>query len=493
MPPCCSVMTEISVRVLKYKCLRKKEQNMKNIHLLSALSLVVCICFAAALSSCGSEEPETVPEYDASVSTGLSFDGKEFILRDIVHHGDTPLIPRSMENALDDLLLEHYRKTEEAIDCRLTLLVGDISEITANVMSGIRYTDIMNCQFGDIFSYVKAGIAKSYNDIPGIDLHSGKFGGEKILNALTWGYDTYGVIAEYWGIPTPYFNDAFLFNPRLLSMYSQPDPYELWENDEWTFSRFEDIAVAVTDLTSNPDFPVYASGLSGYFYRSAFFANGATVVKRDENGRLHYNLPSQEATQAAEWIKKLDSELKVLDPYKGGSWEYYCDMFSSGQYVFLSEYSWVGLSKDNGRVGLRMEEEFSWMPFPRGPMGNRDVLATYANANFAMFVPVNAETDDIGYVMSALFEPLYEGDNYGWHENFRREVFWNDRSYEMYLKMLDSAVSDDLMYSSSADLTGKLTRIVNGSVSATQVFEEISDKVQSQIDRDYNSYFDMEG
>ena len=59
--------------------------------------------------------------------------------------------------------------------------------------------------------------------------------------------------------------------------------------------------------------------------------------------------------------------------------------------------------------------------------------------------------------------------------------------------MLDSAVSDDLMYSSSADLTGKLTRIVNGSVSATQVFEEISDKVQSQIDRDYNSYFDMEG
>ena len=452
------------------------------------LLLVLLIVFSA----CRTDGAEVVPEYSFDEDSALSFDGKEFIIRDIVHHGDTPLIPRSMENALDDLLLEHYKNTEKKLDCKLTLLVGDTSALSTNVMSGIRYTDIMNCQFESIFSYMKAGIAQPINNIPGIDLHSGKYGGENLLAALTWGYNTYGVVAEYWGIPTPYFADAFLFNPRLLSLYSQPDPYELWENDEWTFSKFEDIAVAVTDLTSNPDYPIYASGLNSYFYRAAFFASGATVVKRDENGRLQYNLPSQEATQATDWLRKLDNELKVLDPNKNGSWEYYCDMFSAGQYVFLSEYSWVGLSKDNGRVGLNMKEEFSWIPFPRGPMGNKEVLATYSTANFAMCVPVTAETDDIGYLMDELFEPLYEGDKYGWRENFRREVFWNDKSYEMYLKMLDSAVSDDLMYASIFSLNSNLSSIVSGGSSATQLFEKLADTVQSQLDKGYNSYFDID-
>ncbi len=451
-------------------------------------AIIMSFLIASFISACGADMTETVPDYPAGIGDSISFQGQEFILRDIVHHGDTPMIPTYMENALDDKLLEHYKKTEQKLNCRINLLVGDGS-VVAYVLSNLKYADMMNCQFGNIFSYMKAGIAQDYDSIPGIDIHSGKFGNENILSALSWGGRTYGVVAEYWGIPSPYFNDAFLFNPRILRQYSQPNPQELWENEQWTFSGFEQIATAVTDTNSNPNFPIYASGLNDYFYRAAFFANGAAVVKRDSEGRLQYNLPSQEAATATEWLKKLKNELQVFDPESGG-WEYYCDMFANGQYAFLAEYSWVGLSKDNGRVGLNMNEEFSWVPFPRGPQGNRDVLATYAEANFAVFVPVNAEISDIGYLMTELFEPLYEGDNYGWRNDFKREVFWDERSYDLYIKILESAVSDDLMYSSSVALVSTLQRIVAGHVSEQQVFEEVADKVQAQLDRDYNSYFD---
>ena len=441
----------------------------------------------AVLSACGAKTEEIVPEYSTDIGGVMDLNGKEYIIRDTVHHGDTPLIPTSMENALDDMLLEHYEQTEKALNCELSLLVNN-GDIAQNVASGLKYADLINCQFGPIFSYFKAGIAANYNDIPGIDIHCGKFGSENLLDALTWGNGTYGVVAEYWGIPTPYFNDACMFNPRILRTYSQPSPHELWENNNWNFDTFTDIAVAVTDLTSNPDFPIYATGLNSYFIRAAFFASGATVAKENEDGTLSYNLPSKEADTAAEWLKKLNNELKVLDPNTSGSWEYYCDMFTGGQYAFLAEYSWVGLSKDNGRVGLNMEEEFSWVPFPRGPLGNKDVLATYADANFAMFVPINGETDEIGYVMTELFEPLYEGNNYGWREDFEREVFWDETSYNLYIRILDSAVSDNMLYASSSNLVNNLSAVVKGTKSVQQAFSEIADKVQAQLDSEYNDF-----
>ena len=461
---------------------------MKKILTKTITVLLISAFMLTFFSACGGvQNNEVVPEFPTELGDGLDFDGKEFIFRDVVHHGDTPLIPTSMENALDDLLLEHYEKTEKKINCKITLLVGDGS-ITQYIASGMKYADLMNSQFGSIFSYYKAGITANYNDIPGIDIHSGKFGNENLLDALTWGNGTYGVVAEYWGIPTPYFNDALMFNPRIIKTYSQPSPHELWENDNWNYDTFEQIAVAVTDTTSDPDRPIYATGLSSYFLRAAFFANGATVAKENEDGTLSFNLPSQEAATATDWLKKLNNEIKVLDPNTNGSWEYYCDMFSGGQYAFLSEYSWVGLSKDNGRVGLNMEEEFSWVPFPRGPHGNKEVLATYADANFALFVPINSETDEIGYVMTELFEPLYEGNNYGWREDFEREVFWDSTSYDLYIKTLESAVSDNLLYASSANLVDNIKAIVRGSKSVQEAFESVADKVQDQLDRDYNNY-----
>ena len=66
----------------------------------------------AVLSACGAKTEEIVPEYSADVGGVMDLNGKEYIIRDTVHHGDTPLIPTSMENALDDMLLEHYEQTE---------------------------------------------------------------------------------------------------------------------------------------------------------------------------------------------------------------------------------------------------------------------------------------------------------------------------------------------------------------------------------------------
>ena len=90
--------------------------------------------------------------------------------------------------------------------------------------------------------------------------------------------------------------------------------------------------------------------------------------------------------------------------------------------------------------------------------------------------------------MTELFEPLYEGNNYGWREDFEREVFWDSTSYDLYIKTLESAVSDNLLYASSANLVDNIKAIVRGSKSVQEAFESVADKVQDQLDRDYNNY-----
>lgn len=448
--------------------------------------LVLAFLFVAACT----QSEEVIPDYSLGEDGKIDFDGLTFKITDIVHHGDTPLIPTYGENALDDTLLEHYEKVENEINCNIELFVGDTAAFRLNIMSGNHYTDIMNDYYSSIFNNFKSGFAYDYNDIEDIDLHSGKYGTQNLLDSLTWGSGTYGVVAEYWGIPTPYFADAFLYNPRIIREYGQTSPYEYYENGEWNWENFETIAQAVTDLTSNPDKPIYASCFNGYFTRAAFFSNGATIVRQTEDGTLVFNLPSDEATEAAEWLQKLINQYQVLD-MTSYTWDVYCDMFIKGQYAFLAEYSWVGLSKDNGRVGLYMEEEFSWIPFPRGPKGSDEVLATYAGSNFALFIPVNAAVYDIGLFMETLLEPLYEND-YGWRENFKREVFWNDESYEVYIKMLDSAVSDYTMLTSNSSPLTAFSAVVNGTKSITQAYEEIAEKAQTQLDNEYNKYLDQD-
>lgn len=87
---------------------------MKKILTKTITVLLISAFMLTFFSACGgAQNNEVVPEFPTELGDGLDFDGKEFIFRDVVHHGDTPLIPTSMENALDDLLLEHYEKTEK--------------------------------------------------------------------------------------------------------------------------------------------------------------------------------------------------------------------------------------------------------------------------------------------------------------------------------------------------------------------------------------------
>lgn len=447
-----------------------------------AFSLVV-LTLVLFLFSCASEEVTIsmdYPDYDDVVN----FNGTEFVMRDLVHHGDTPLIPTYGDNSLDDMMLSKYKQTEHDLNCTITRLVGTTGDFTTNTLCGTVYCDFMNDYFSSIYSHVKGGLAFDLRYLDGMDLTSGQFGKQNVLDAVSYGDGRYGFVAEYWGIPTPYFAEAVLFNPRLIQKYAQVSPLEHFENGTWNWDTFEAECIAVTDTTSNSDKPNYATGYNGYFIRSAFFSNGCTLVRKQDDGRLVFNLPSDEATEAVDFMKKLNNDDKIFSPSLG-SWEAYCDMLIEGQYTFLCEYSWVGLSKDNGRVGLYMEEEFDWIPFPRGPHGNTEHLATFADANFAIFVPVNANTWSVGYLFTELFSPLYDTP-YGWHDDFRREVFWNDESFDIYIKMLDSAVSDYCLLVSKVSPLTIIESAVSGKVSAKEKLESIAEQAQAQLDNEYN-------
>ncbi|MDF2684953.1 MAG: sugar transporter substrate-binding protein [Clostridia bacterium] len=447
-------------------------------------TLILIFVLLLTLFSCSLDNEIKENEDDPDVKVSYDFGGYEFMIRDFVHNGDTPMIPTEGQNELDDFLISRYKQIESDYNCTIQLEVGESLSMIAQSAIGEKYADIMNEKIYGVYNMYSAGLLLDLNQVEGLDLKSGKFGSPNIIKATTWGDASYGMVAAYWGIPTPFFADAFLFNPRILNENSQPSPHELFENKDWSWDQFEKICIAVTD-TSDLENPVYGSVLNGYFQRAALFSNGASYAKEDKDGRIVYNLASEEAVDTVNWIKKLNNDYKVLDKPK--DWEKDAYSFAAGRFAFLAEYSWIGLSKDGGRVGVAMEEEFGWICFPRGPKGNYDTLAAITNDNFFLVIPIQAEENFVGPFAEELFKPL-RNENYGWREDFRREVFWNDESYNQYMAMLDSAVFDYSIFITKANPANALNAAITGKKSPIEVFANIESKAQEQLNSELNDF-----
>jgi ABC-type glycerol-3-phosphate transport system substrate-binding protein len=448
------------------------------------IMLIFILVLLPILFSCSTDTGVTDNQDEADVKESYDFGGYEFVIRDFLHNGDTPMIPKEGENELDDFLIARYKQIENDYNCAIKLEVGESASMIAQSAIGEKYADIMNEKIYGVYNMYIAGLLRDLNQVQGLDLKSGKFGSPNILKAATWGGASYGMVAAYWGIPTPFFADAFLFNPRILKESSQPSPHELFEKKDWSWDQFEKICIAVTDVSDSEN-PVYGSVLNGYFQRAALFSNGASFAKEDADGRVVYNLASEEAVDTVNWIKKLNNDLKVLD--KAKDWEKDAYSFADGRFAFLAEYSWIGLSKDGGRVGVAMEEEFGWICFPRGPKGNYERLAAITNDNFFLVIPIQAEENFTGPFAEELFKPL-RNENYGWREDFRREVFWNDESYNQYIAMLDSAVFDYGIFMTKANPANAINTAVTGKKSPMEVFANIESKAQAQLDSELNDF-----
>ena len=308
-----------------------------------------------------------------------------------------------------DMLYEHVARLEEEYGCTITFEKGDLDGLTNAFAAWDHYADLMTLRISQLYSAFSANYIIPLEDVSTIDLYSGKYGPESLLEGLTWKDDTVAFWPSYWGLPMPMFQDALMYNPRLIGEFGLADPQELYEKDLWTWDTYRSMAKTVADAVnydSNEEYTVWFSCLDHYTMRMALYGNGVRAIEEDENGNYYLNINSAEARQAINWVTEL-AKIESFMAYTAHSVTNAA--FYNGQMVFFPEYSVTGLKHSGGTIGNNMQEEWRYCYNPRGYSATQeDIETSYFSleSRFMFMTNLTEDPESLGAFMEILFQPV---------------------------------------------------------------------------------------
>lgn len=276
-----------------------------------------------------------------------------------------------MANYFNDYLpiQERVAEAEAAFNCKIDWMqTRDIPEVNFNrLLAGESVNDLWHVQNKiGYWELVAADALYSIGDLLGdqyYDMLPPSF--IAVEEALKYQDRYWGIGPVEWRPIYGYQNDMMFvaYNKTLLEREGLQDPYEMYVNDEWTWNALTDLAVdATADVDGDGETDQW--GLVDGRVWDLAVANGASMFKTDENGKIVFAADEPAYLQAFEQIYEWRTELQVQMPTYNST-----DMnnaFINGQAAFYLSQPAYGLDSL-----LDMEDEWGLLPFPMGPSADR--------------------------------------------------------------------------------------------------------------------------
>lgn len=150
-------------------------------------------------------------------------------------------------------------------------------------------------------------------------------------------------------------NYSLNYNKLVLEEYGLDDPMELYMNNEWTWSSFEELVTAWCDADDNH------IGYTGVGPTSFIATTGTTVIDVTPNGEILNNLKSQSVQRTMEWLETLAKQ-----GYFGEGYVAPQEAFKDGNLLFLGmQASWAYSAAWEQLVKDGVDCEMAFIPFPR--------------------------------------------------------------------------------------------------------------------------------
>ncbi len=387
-----------------------------------------------------------------------------------------------------DAILARYQELRDTYNMNLKVEVLDNrkedQEVTLRLNTQKDMFDLLWADMRDIgIPFQSEGVLYALEEIETIDPTDEKWGPESYLSIGLLEGQHYGFFPNEWPF-NPELEGVMIFNTDLLDEYGITHPYELWEQNAWTWSNFENILQTIK--TANPDIIPWASPVYNEDAVSMFFANGLSpIVKNATTGEYTYGFDSTLGIETLDFMSRLRASSLLTNDKARTS-------FIDGKVAFFSTDSGEATNIDSSTLsdsGIASSNiTYGIIQFPWGPNGRREnVSACYYNTtdlNF-MFNMSENESDIIGLFMEEMFAPL-EGDGYlNWKERCKEIVFFDERDYENYIYMIEHARYDmSGFYSeSSSELDALYKKVVMGEKAASSAFDEIRQKINAEINK----------
>jgi len=411
------------------------------------LYLLLCLLTVLLVTACGSGD---ITKTDNTDVTAKDLTDKKFIF------GTIHLTEYFQEEAFSqsgDRLLERYRAIENEFNCEFEVigLPGDAMPAIRSAQAvGLDVPDVVDVG-GDVgYSLYQVNGVQAFDDIPGIDINDeDKWGSKNFIVNANHGGKQYGIFANRWET-IPQMGGLLLFNNILINEWVLPNPYELYENKQWTWDTFKEILIQARhdeDKTKYYGLVIHDDwGDYGFiFMKTAIFSNGGRALV-EKNGKLAFGYDSAESMEAMEWAGSLladDLAKRTRNPEM--------EEFTQGQSVFFLGDSWTGTVHTSSTPYLPSEQmkEYGFMHFPSGPKVPVGTTASYvALIRRLMFLPTLTDNkpEDLGLVLNFMFDVLDYETKVTWKDVLRREVVHHKEDAEVFMKMYEDVVYDQSAY-----------------------------------------------
>ena len=211
---------------------------------------------------------------------------------------------------------------------------------------------------GAIVSAMKSGLMYDLTTLDCLDFTDDKWN-KGIMELGSIGDSVYSFSAVK---PEP--RGGIYFNKRLLKE-AGIDPesiYQLQEDMEWTWEKFEELCQQIHQDTDNDGvIDRYASVLDATsMFCEAVYSNNTGFIGRDENGNFVNLLESGPTMDALNWALDMMEKYRYMP--EGAEWDYWKTAFVSGQGAFIAGDAYLANNEFKD-----MEDEFGFVCFPMGP------------------------------------------------------------------------------------------------------------------------------
>jgi hypothetical protein len=172
-------------------------------------------------------------------------------------------------------------------------------------------------------------------------------------------------------------------------------------------------------------------------------------------------------------------------------------LFSTGRSAFHVGRSFFGLTVPTGTASdekfpsSMLKNGYGWVPFPYGPNSNKDDWNIIFDCVERFFVvPVGADPDISMRIMDDLFKKIDGVED--WKQYYRRNLFFEDKGYNNFMKMIDIAETSYLHIFDGWDgrqyIVNAFTDLMkNAKKSPVQTVESLKDRYQTMIDERLNN------
>ncbi len=358
------------------------------------------------------------------------------------------------EDGFNDAKLKRYLNIEERFGVKIETYLSEtvFSVVQGAILSNDHSFDLINMDTGNTSSAALSGLLCNLNELEYLDL-SKPYYDQNYVHDMSFEGKLFSAVTDITTMDM-FVTWIMMYNKDMIDRYDLESPYDLVQNNQWTFDKFNEMIKDVSadngdgrwDEKDTYGFAAHTGSAGNFFY-----AAGLTICSKDDATDIPYISLGEKSETLA-----LASE-KITDiVYNGNKTlmnNQIIEAFSEGRALFLAEIT--------GYLDVfrSMEDNFGIVPYPKLSSSQERYCTTNSSCIMVFSIPAFSYKQNELERSSIIFEGL-NSESY----KLIRPAYYIDvlkgkqtrdyRDYEMLDLIRNSRVYDFGLFNDLGKLTG---------------------------------------